>query len=181
MRETQSLSHFYFGSSTVNMLQQLENRRRIVHQNCLLITSNTQVIPSMIFKQLSGLSRYVQSYYLESSFEMYLDIEPAFNHRLTQILDVQLPAWNDSLVQHILHLFTSQIIWDRSLNHAIYTTCCYARHHKDEEYLNHLAYLFEEGISLIPDLDASKLYYNIGYAARRESLFFAPYIKGSLL
>ena len=40
----------------------------------------------MIFKQLSGnLSRYVQNYYMESPFEMYLDIEPAFNHRLTQI------------------------------------------------------------------------------------------------
>ena len=135
----------------------------------------------MVFKQLSGLSRYVQNYYMESSFEMYLDIEPAFNHRLTQILNVQLPDWNDSLVQHIMHLFTSQILWDRSLNHAMYTTCCYARHQKDQEYLSHLAYLFEEGISLISDLDASKLYYNIGYAARRETFFFAPYIKGSMI
>ena len=51
---------------------------------------------------------------------------------------------------------------------------------KDEEYLTHLAHLFEEGISLTHKLDASKLYYNIGYAARRETFFFAPYIKGSL-
>ena len=102
------------------MFQQLENRKRIVQQNCLIITSNTQIIPSMIFRKLSGLSRYIQSYYMESSFQMYLDIEPAFNPQLTQILDVQLPAWNDSLVEYILHLFTSQIIWDRTLNHAIY-------------------------------------------------------------
>ena len=135
----------------------------------------------MIFKQLSSLSRYIQSYYLESSFQMYLDIETVFNHQLTQILDVQLPGWNDSLVEHILHLFTNQIISDRTLNHAIYTTCNYARHLKDEEYLTHLSYLFEEGISLTHELDASKLYHNISYAARRESLFFAPYIKGSLL
>ena len=86
-----------------------------------------------------------------------------------------------SLVEYILHLFTSQIIFDRTLNHAFYTTCNYARHLKDEEYLTHLAYLFEEGISLTHELDASKLYHNIGYAARRESLFFAPYNKGSLL
>ena len=176
-----SLSHFYFGSSTVNMFPQFENRRKIVYQNCLLVTSNTLIIPSIIFKQLSGLSRYVQNYYMESSFEMYLDIEPAFNPRLTQILDVQLPDWNDSLVQHILHLFTSQILWDRDLNHAMYTTCCYARHYKDQEYLSHLAYLFEEGISLISELDASKLYYNFGYAARRETFFFAPYVNGSFI
>ena len=122
------------------MLQQLENRKRIVQQNCLVITSNTQIIPAMIFRQLSGLSRYIQNYYMESSFQMYLDIETAFNPQLTQILDVQLSAWNDSLVEYILHLFTSQIISDRTLNHAIYTTCCYARHLKDEEYLTHLAY-----------------------------------------
>ena len=85
---------------------------------------------------------------------MYLDIEPVFNPQLTQILDVQLPAWNDSLVEYILHLFTSQIIYDRTLNHAIYTTCSYARHLKDEEYLTHLAYLFEEGVALIHELDA---------------------------
>ena len=162
------------------MFQQLENRKKIVYQNCLVITSNTQIIPAMVFKQLSGLSRYVQSYYLESSFQMFLDIEPAFHPQLTQILDVQLPAWNDSLVEHIMHLFTSQIIWDRTLNHAFYTTCTYARYLKDEEYLTHLAHLFEEGISLTHKLDASKLYHNIGYAARRETFFFAPYIKGSL-
>ena len=40
--------------------------------------------------------------------------------------------------------------------------------------------MFEEGISLTPDLEASKLFYNIAYGAKRESLFFAPYIKGSL-
>ena len=162
------------------MFQSLENRKRIVYQNCLVITSNTQIIPAMIFRKLSGLSRYIQSYYMESSFQMYLDIEPAFNPQLTQILDVQLPAWNDSLVEYILHLFTSQIIWDRTLNHAIYTTCSYARHLKNEEYLTHLAYLFEEGVSLIHELDASKLYHNFSYAARRESAFFDPYIKGSL-
>ena len=162
------------------MLQQLEIRKRIVQQNCLVITSNTQIIPSMIFKQLSGLSRYIQSYYMESSFQMYLDIETSFSSQLTQSLDFQLPGWNDSLVQHILHLFTSQIIWNRTLNHAFYTTCCYARHLKDEEYLTHLAYLFQEGISLTSDLEASKLYHNIAYGARRESLFFAPYNKGSL-
>ena len=51
---------------------------------------------------------------------------------------------------------------------------------RTEEYLTHLAYLFEEGISLTNDLEASKLYHNIAYAARKESSFFAPYIKGSL-
>ena len=170
--EIQIFVSFYFGSQVDNMFQQLENRKKIVQQNCLIITSNSQIIPAMIFRQLSGLSRYIQSYYLESSFQIYLDIETEFNPQLTQILDVQLPAWNDSLVEYILHLFTSQIIWDRTLNHAIYTTYL---------LLTHLAYLFEEGISLTHELDASKLYHNIGYAARRESLFFAPYNKGSLL
>ena len=162
------------------MFHQLENRKRIVQQNCLVITSNTQIIPAMIFRQLSGLSRYIQSYYMESSTQMYLDIETSFNHQLTQSLDIQLPGWNDSLVEYILHLFTSQIIWDRTLNHAIYTTCNYVRHLKDEEYLTHLAYLFEEGISLTHDLEASKLFHNIAYGSKRESLFFAPYNKGSL-
>ena len=162
------------------MLQQLEIRKRIVQRNCLVITSNTQIIPAMIFRQLSGLSRYIQSYYMPTSFQMYLDIETNFNHQLTQCLEFHLPGWNDSLVEYILHLFTSQIIFDRTLNHAIYTTCNYARHLKNEEYLTHLAYLFEEGISLTNDLEASKLYHNIAYGARRESLFFAPYNKGSL-
>ena len=162
------------------MFQQLESRKRIVQQNCLVITSNTQIIPAIIFRQLSGLSRYIQNYYMASSTQMYLDIETSFNLQLTQDLDLHLPGWNDSLVEYILHLFTSQIIWDKALNHAIYTQCCYARHLKDEEFLTHLAYLFEEGISLIPALDASKLFHNIVYGAKRESLFFAPYIKGSL-
>ena len=173
--------HLYFGSSTVNMLQQLENRKRIVHQNCLVITSNSQIIPAMIFKQLGNLSRYIQSYYLESPFQMFLDIETAFYPKLTQILDIELPAWNDSLIEHIMHLFTSQILWDRTLNHAFYTTCTYIRYLKDEDYIAHLSHLFEEGISLTSDLDASKLYHNIGYAARRETFFFAPYVKGSQL
>ena len=134
----------------------------------------------MIFRQLSGLSRYIQSYYMPSSTQMYLDIETNFNHQLTQSLEFHLPGWNDSLVEYILHLFTSQIIWDRTFNHAIYTQCYYARHLKDEEFLTHLAYLFKEGISLTNELEASKLYHNIAYGARRESLFFAPYNKGSL-
>ena len=163
------------------MSLQFENRRRIVHQNCLLVTSNNLIIPAMIFKQLSSLSRYVQNYYMDSSFEMYLDIEPAFNHKSTQLLDVQLPDWNDSLVQHILQLFKHKIFWDRGLNYVMSTTCCYARQIKDQEYLSHLAYLFEERISLNSDLDASKLYYNLGYAANRETFFFAPYVKGSLI
>ena len=176
-----SLFHFHFCFSTVNMVSPFENRRRIVYQNCLLVTSNSFIIPSMIFKQLSGLSRYVQNYYMESSFEIYLDIEPAFHHRLTQILNTQLPEWNDSLVQHIIHLFHNQLLWDRDLNYAMYTTCCYARHQNNQEYLKHLAYLFEERISLIPELDISKLYYNFGYAARKETLFFAPYVNGSFI
>ena len=32
---------------------------------------------------------------------------------------------------------------------------------RSEEFLTHLAYLFEEGISLTPDLEASKLYHNM--------------------
>ena len=92
------------------MFQQLEIRKRIVQQNCLVITSNTQIIPAIIFKQLSGLSRYIQNYYMASSTQMYLDIETSFNPQLTQNLDFHLPGWNDSLVEYILHLFTSQII-----------------------------------------------------------------------
>ena len=163
------------------MLQQLEIRKRIVQRNCLVITSNSLIIPSMIFKQLSGLSRYIQSYYMPTSFQMYLDIETNFNHQLTMDLEFHLPSWNSSLVEYILHLFTDKVIFDRTLNHAIYTTCSYARHLKSEEYLSHLAYLFEEGTSLIPSLDPSRLYHNMAYAARKESSFFAPYVKGSCL
>ena len=86
------------------MFQQLENRKRIVQQNCLIISSNTQIIPAMIFRELSGLSRYVQSYYMASSTQMYLDIETSFSLQLTQTLDIHLPGWNDSLVEYI---FTS--------------------------------------------------------------------------
>ena len=135
----------------------------------------------MIFKQLSGLSRYIQSYYMPTSFQMYLDIETNFSHQLTSDLEFHLPSWNSSLVDYILHLFTDKVIFDRTLNHAIYTTCDYARHSKSEEYLSHLAYLFEEGTSLIPNLDPSRLYHNMAYAARKESSFFAPYVKGSCL
>ena len=102
------MSHFQFGSSTVNMLQQLEIRKRIVQRNCLVITSNSLIIPSMVFKQLAGLSKYVQSYYMPTSFQMYLDIETNFTHQLTPDLEFHLPSWNSSLVEYILHLFTSQ-------------------------------------------------------------------------
>ena len=162
------------------MLHQLEIRKRIVKRNCLVITSNNLIIPAMIFRQLAGLSRYIQSYYMPTSTQIYLDIETNFNHQLTECLEFHLPGWNDSLVEHILHLFTSQIIFDRTLNYAIYTTCNYARHLKTKEFLTHLAYLFEEGISLTHELEASKLYHNFAYGARRETSFFAPYIKGSL-
>ena len=118
---------------------------------------------------------------MPTSFQMYLDIETNFKHQLTPDLEFHLPGWNNSLVEYILHLFTSQVIFDRTLNHAIYTTCNYARHLKSEEYLTHLAYLFEEGISLTHELDASKLYHNMAYAARKESSFFAPYVRGSCL
>ena len=158
------------------MFHQLESKKMRVAQNCLVIMSNTPIIPSMIFRELSGLSRYIQNYYMESPTQMYLDIETSFNLQLKD----QLPEWNDSLVEFILHQFTNQIIWDKTLNHAIYTKCYYARHLKDEEFLTHLAYFFEEGISLIHDLDTSKLFHNITYGAKRESLFFAPYCKGSL-
>ena len=90
------------------MLQQLEIRKRIVQRNCLVITSNSLIIPSMVFKQLSGLSRYIQSYYMPTSFQMYLDIETNFSHQLTMDLEFQLPSWNSSLVEHILHLVYRQ-------------------------------------------------------------------------
>ena len=81
----QSLFHFCFGSPIVNMLQQLEIRKRIVKRNCLIITSNTQIIPAMIFRQLSRLSRYIQSYYMPTSTQIYLDIETNFNHQLISL------------------------------------------------------------------------------------------------
>ena len=163
------------------MLQQIEIRKRIVQRNCLVITSNSLIIPSMIFKSLVGLSTYVQSYYMPTSFQMYLDIETNFNYQLTPDLEFHLPSWNSSLVEYILHLFADKVILDRTLNHVIHVTCNYARHLKSEEYLTHLAYLFEEGTSLIPDLDPSRLYHNMAYAAEKGSSFFAPFVKGSCL
>ena len=77
-------------------------------------------------------------------------------------------------------VYQSDYFWQHGLKYAIYTTCNYARHLKNEEFLTHLAYLFEEGISLTPDMEASELYHNVAYGARRETSFFAPYIKGSL-
>ena len=107
--------------------------------------------------------------------QMFLDIQTVFNPQLKDFL----PGWNDSLVEFILHQFTSQIIWDRTLNHAIYTKCYYARHLRNDEFLTELAYFFEEGISLTNALNSSKLFHNIAYDAKRESLFYAPYGKTS--
>ena len=159
------------------MSHQIASRKIRVEQNCLVIISNTPIVPAMIFKELSGLSIYVQNYYMESPTQMFLDIQTSFNLQLKD----HLPGWNDSLVEFILHQFTSQIIWDRTLNHAIYTKCYYARHLKDDEFLTELPYLFEEGIPLTNALDTSKLFHNLAYGAKRESLFYAPYCKGSLL
>ena len=82
---------------------------------------------------------------------MFLDIQPTFNLQHKDYL----PGWNDSLVEIVLHKFTSQIVWDSSINHAIYTKCYYARHIKSDEFLTELAYLFEEGTSLTDTLDSS--------------------------
>ena len=40
----------------------------------------------MIFKELSGLSRYIQHYYMESPTQMYLDIESTFNPQMKDYL-----------------------------------------------------------------------------------------------
>ena len=130
----------------------------------------------MIFKELGILSRFVKSYYLQPPTQMFLDIQPTLNLQQKDYL----PGWNDSLVVIILQRFTSQIVWDSSINHAIYTKCYYARHIKNDEFLTELAYLFEEGTNLTATLDASKLFPNFAYGSKRESLFYAPHCKGSL-
>ena len=141
-----------------------------------MILSNTQIIPSMIFKALGDISRYIQRYYLHSSTQMFLDIQPTFNLKQKDYL----LGLNDSLITTILHQFTSQILWDRSLNHAIHTKCFYARHITTDEFLFELAYIFEEGVSPTNALDTSQVFHNLAYAAKRKSLFFAPCCKGSL-
>ena len=107
----QFLFHFCISLQVIKMFHQLESRKRRVQQNCLVITSNTPIIPAMIFRQLLGLSRYIQSYYMESSTQMFLDIETSFNLQMKDYL----PGWNDSFVEYILHLFTSQSFLTRLL------------------------------------------------------------------
>ena len=61
------------------MSHQIASRKIRVKQNCLVIISNTPIVPAMIFRELSGLSRYVQNYYMESPTQMFLDIQTSLN------------------------------------------------------------------------------------------------------
>ena len=78
------------------MSHQVESRKYRLQANCLIVNSNSKIMPSMVFRQIADLSRYVQSYYLHFPSQMILDIEPIFSLEYKDYL----PGWNDSLVTY---------------------------------------------------------------------------------
>ena len=142
----------------------------------IVITGTNPIVPAAIFHKLGRLSAYIEHYYLHTKRLMILVVEPITNpsHRN------HVPAWRDSLLEHILLKLASTgiVVGD----YYTYIHSFMARYFFDINLLRKLAYALEEGQTIDeedPDLniDLHYLFFNFAYGEKMESLFFAPYLK----
>ena len=109
---------------------------------------------------------------------MILIIEPISDPRHSYYI----PQWKSELLENILLKLASTALVAGS--YYTYIHSFMARYFFDVNLLRKLAFALEEGTTFDeedPDLiiDMHYLFYNTAYGQKMESLFFAPYLKGS--
>ena len=93
-----------------------------------------------------------------------------------------IPQWRDELLENILLKLASTGLV--AGDYYTYVHSFMARYFLDTNLLRKLAFALEEGLTYDeedPDLniDMQYLFFNIAHGEKMESLFFAPYLKGS--
>ena len=155
------------------MSQLVKDRSKQLIDTAIVVTGTNKIVPAVVFHKLGRLSAYIEHYYLHTERLMVLIVEPITDpkHRF------YIPQWRDELLENILLKLAST-----GLVAGDYYT--YVHSFIDANLLRKLAFALEEGLTFDeedPDLniDMQYLFFNIAYGEKMESLFFAPYLKGS--
>ena len=164
--------------SAFNMSKLVKDRFKRLLDTAIVITGTNPIVPAAVFHKIGRLSTYVENYYLHTERLMVLIIEPITNPKDR----FYIPQWRDELLESILLKLASigLVVGD----YYTYIHSFMARYFLPMDLLRKLAYAPEEGLTYDeedPDLniDMSSLFFNTAYGERMESLFFAPYLKGS--
>ena len=165
-------------SPSANMSQIVKDRFNRLIDTAIVITGTKRIIPAVVFHKLGRLSAYVEHYYLHTKRVMILVIEPISDPRHRYYI----PQWREELLENILLKLASTALV--AGNYYTYIHSFMARYFFDANLLRKLAFALEEGTTFDeedPDLniDMHYLFYNTAYGQKMESLFFAPYLKGS--
>ena len=144
----------------------------------IVVTGTNKIVPAVVFHKLGRLSAYIKHYYLHSERLMVLIVEPITDPRNR----FYIPQWRDELLESILLKLASTGLV--AGDYCTYVHSFMARYFLDANLLRKLAFALEEGQTFDeedPDLNIEMQYliYNIAYGEKMESLFFAPYLKGS--
>ena len=165
-------------SLAFNMSQLVKSRFNRLIDTAIVITGTNEIVPAVVFHKLGRLSAYIKHYYLPTERLMVLIVEPITDPRHRYYI----PQWRDELLESILLKLASTGLV--AGNYFTYIHSFMARYFLPMDLLRKLAYALEEGLTYDeedPDLniDMSCLFFNIAYGQKMESLFFAPYLKGS--
>ena len=162
-------------SLSFNMSQVVKDRFNRLLDTSIVIVGTKKIIPVVVFHKLGRLSAYVEHYYLHTKRVMILVIEPISDPRHRYYI----PQWRLETI--LLKLASTALV---AGNYYTYVHGFMARYFFDVNLLRKLAFALEEGTTFDeedPDLniDMHYLFYNTAYGQKMESLFFAPYLKGS--
>ena len=160
------------------MSQLVKDRFKWLIDKAIVITGTNEIVPAVVFHKLGRLSPYIEHYYLHTERLMVLIVKPITDpkHRF------YIPQWRDELLETILLKLASTGLV--AGDYYTYIHSFMARYFLDTNLLRKLAFALEEGLTYDeedPDLniDMQYLFFNIAYGEKMESLFFAPYLKGS--
>ena len=163
---------------SANMSQIVKDRFKRLLDTSIVITGTKKIIPAVVFHKLGRLSAYVEHYYLHTKRVMILVVEPISDPRHRYYI----PEWREELLKNILLKLASTALV--AGNYYTYVHSFMARYFFDANLLRKLAFALEEGTTIDeehPDLnvDMHSLFYNIAYGQKMQTLFFAPYLRGS--
>ena len=163
---------------SANMSQLVKDRFNRLIDTAIVITGTKKIVPAVVFHKLGRLSAYVEHYYLHTPRVMILIVEPISDPRHRYYI----LQWRNELLENILLKLASTALVAGS--YYTYIHSFMARYFLDANLLRKLAFALEEGITFDeedPDLniEMNYLFYNTAYGQKMESLFFAPYLKGS--
>ena len=161
-----------------NMSQLVKDRFKQLINTAIVVTGTNKIVPAVVFHKLGRLSAYIEHYYLHTERLIVLIVEPITDpkHRF------YIPQWRDELLENILlQLASTGLV---AGDYYTYVHSFMARYFLDANLLRKLAFALEEGLTFDeedPDLniDMQYLFFNTAYGEKMESLFFAPYLKGS--